>query len=159
MKKNRIVGLATVIAGLAGLNIFRYEKLKKQHKKLEENANRNVTVVNLLSQWMQLKNRGENLATKLVEEGYKKIAIYGMGCVGKLLVEELKGSEVEIVYGIDQKADSIVVDMEMYTLEEPLPEVDAVIVTVVYYFDTLEEKLWGHIKCPVISLMELLERQ
>ena len=89
-------------------------------------------------------------------KGYKKIAVYGMSYAGETLVGELKGSGVEAAYGIDQNADSVYADIDVFSTEDNLPTTDAVVVTAVTFFDEIEEKLSRKLDCPIISLEDIL---
>ena len=79
-----------------------------------------------------------------------------MSYAGETLIEELKETNVEAVYGIDKNADNIYVDISMYTIEENLPPVDAVVVTAITFFDEIEKKLSEKLECPIISLEDIL---
>ena len=79
-----------------------------------------------------------------------------MSYAGETLIEELKGSDITIAYGIDKNADSIYADIEVFALGDNLPDVDAVIVTAITYFDEIEEILSTKLKCPVLSLEDIL---
>ena len=88
---------------------------------------------------------------------FKTIAIYGMGALGKHLVEELKNSSlVEISYGIDRCVDTDKNSIKVLTSEDELPLVDVVVVTPVLEFDMIKEKLCGRLKVPFVSLEEIL---
>jgi hypothetical protein len=96
------------------------------------------------------------VADYLQTHGYKKIAIYGMSYVGETLVEELKNSDVEIAYVIDRNADNISVDFKIVSGEGQLDDVDAVIVTPVFFFSDIEEELSDKLDCPIISIEDIL---
>ena len=61
-----------------------------------------------------------------------------------------------MLYGIDQKADSIYADVDIVFIEDELQEVDAIVVTAITFFDEIEEKLSGKVDCPIISLDDIL---
>lgn len=79
-----------------------------------------------------------------------------MSYVGETLVDELKNSNITVLYGIDQKADSIYADVDIVFIEDELQEVDAIVVTAITFFDEIEEKLSGKVDCPIISLDDIL---
>ena len=76
--------------------------------------------------------------------------------VGETLVDELKNSNITVLYGIDQKADSIYADVDIVFIEDELQEVDAIVVTAITFFDEIEEKLSEKMDCPIISLEDIL---
>ena len=79
-----------------------------------------------------------------------------MGYVGERLYEELSNSDITVEYLIDKNAGNINTDMKIFTPDEELPKVDAVIVTPVTFFDEIEEMLAGKIACSVISIEDIL---
>lgn len=110
----------------------------------------------MMNQWVKVKQEGKNLADYFERNGYRKIAVYGMSYAGETLIEELKNSKVEVVYGIDQRADSIYADVNIVSVEGELELVDAVVVTAITFFDEIEEKLSEKVNCPIISLEDIL---
>ena len=78
-----------------------------------------------------------------------------MSYAGETLVNELKGSDIEIAYGIDRK-EEVFSYIDVITMEGSLPEVDAVVVTAITFFDEIEESLKRNVTCPIISLEDIL---
>lgn len=79
-----------------------------------------------------------------------------MSYAGETLIDELKGSKIEIAYGIDQRASSIYADVDIVSAEDTLKDVDAVVVTAISFFDEIEEKISLKLDCPIISLEDVL---
>ena len=67
----------------------------------------------LMKNWVKLKQKGVNLSSYFLRKGYNKIAIYGMNYVGRILVDELKNSGLEIVKGIDKDPDAANSDIKV----------------------------------------------
>lgn len=57
-------------------------------KSLEE---RQTYYRNCLEKWVELKQQGKSIASVLLEKNICKVAIYGMGTIGELLIKELDG--------------------------------------------------------------------
>lgn len=110
----------------------------------------------MMDQWVKVKQEGKNLSEYFEARGYKKIAIYGMSDVGETLVEELKGTCTEVVYGIDRNADNLAPDIDVVSVDSRLDPVDAVVVTAVTFFDEIERKLSEKMDVPVLSLERIL---
>ena len=89
---------------------------------------------------------------------FRRIAIYGMAELANRLTEELEGSGIEILYGIDRDAGcSISRIAEVYSPKEhKFPDVDAVIVTPCYAFESIQQDLAGKMDCPIISIEEVV---
>ena len=79
-----------------------------------------------------------------------------MSYAGETLIEELKETEIEIAYGIDKKADSLYSDIDVFSMEDLLEEVDVIVVTAITFYDEIEEKLSEKVKCPIVSLEDIL---
>lgn len=110
----------------------------------------------MMNQWVAVKQEGKNLADYFEKQGYKSIAVYGMSYAGERLLEELKGSDIQVQYGIDKNADNIYMDVNIVTMEDELKPVDAIVVTPIFFFDDIEEELSQKIDCPIISLEDVL---
>ena len=152
-------GFSAVLTTLAGAAVGAGAVLKTQRDKMkqENQLNRkNDAILKLYNQWVSLKQDGKNVADYLKAEGYKTVAIYGMHYMGENLLGELKGSGVEVKYAIDRNAEKLFFDVDVLTMEEELPQVDAVIVTAFYFFDEIEEALAEKIDCPVLSIEDIL---
>lgn len=89
----------------------------------------------ILDKWIQVKNRGGSLSIYFEDNLMHRVAIYGLGAIGKNLYEELRRAKIEVCYGIDKNAANIRIDgLEIKTLEEELTEVDVVVVTPIAFY-------------------------
>lgn len=144
--------LGGTLVGAFAVKKFSGDTAEKQR----DMSDKHLALFLMMNQWVAVKQEGKNLADYLERMGYGTIAIYGMSYAGERLREELKDSSVQIKYGIDQKAGSIYSDIDLVTLEDELEPVDAVIVTPIFFFDEIEEKLSQKLDCPIISLEDIL---
>lgn len=144
--------LAGAIAGAGAIGKVEGDRVNK----IQKMSDKHFSLFMMMNQWVKVKQEGKNLSTYFTNNGYKKIAIYGMSFAGETLTDELRGSEIEIAYGIDQNAASIYSDVEIVSFEDTLDEVDAVVVTAITFFDEIEEKLSQKLDCPIISLEDIL---
>lgn len=119
-------------------------------------SDKHLALFVMMNQWVRVKQEGKSLAAYFEKNGYQKIAVYGMSYAGETLIDELKGTGIKAAYGIDKKADAIYGDVDIVSGEEPLEDVDAVVVTAVTFFDEIEEKLSKKLECPIISLEDIL---
>lgn len=151
--------LKSVILILIGMAVGAFgisRRMKKSVNEIQNKCDKYWTLFLLLNQWVRVKQDGKNLSDYFIKKGYKRIAIYGMGYVGESLLAELKDSNIEIVYGIDRNADRLLMDIEILTLEDSLPEVDVIVVTAVTYFDEIQEALSKKINSKIVSLNDIL---
>lgn len=81
-----------------------------------------------------------------------------MGYAGNRLFDDLKGTGIEIAYVVDRKMDRISAETKLISKEEIpwQPEVDAIIVTAITFFDDIEEELCNMVECPIISLEDII---
>ncbi len=110
----------------------------------------------LFNRWMELKEENINLSKYLMKHRYYHIAIYGLGVMGKHLMEELKQTEIKVLYAIDQNTQMIYPDIEIKSVDSYLPQVDAIVVTATFDYDAIWTKLKELVDYPVISLAEIL---
>lgn len=152
-------GLISVVSMLAGAAVGAgaIEKVEGDRiNKVQKMSDKHLALFIMMNQWVKVKQASKNLSSYFNEKGYKKIAIYGMSYAGETLVEELRGTGVEIAYGIDKNASSLYSDIDIVSMDEALGEVDAVVVTPITFFDEIEEQLSQKLDCPIISLEDIL---
>ncbi len=155
MKKKTISAISFLAGTALGLGTMeRFER--KRCYKLEKESGKHLALFLMMNQWVKLKQENKSLVSYFMENEYKEIAVYGMSYAGETLVEELKGSEIEVVYGIDNRADSLYSDLNIVSSDDSLEKVDVVVVTAITFFDEIEEKLSKKINCPIISLEDIL---
>lgn len=106
--------------------------------------------------WMGLKERGINLEEYLIKHDINRIAIYGAGMMGRHLLAELSGRNVEVCYAIDKKAEIIELPIPTYRLEDEIDMVDAVIITVLSEVEGIRDELKKKMRCRIIWLKEML---
>ena len=128
-------------------------KALTKERKLSE---KHMALFLLMTQWVKVKQEGKNLSSWVEGKGYKKIAIYGLSYAGETLIEELKGTDTQIAYGIDKNAEQVYAEVDVETMNEELEEVDAIVVTAITFFDEIEEQLSEKVNCPIISLEDIL---
>jgi hypothetical protein len=144
--------LTGAVAGACAVGKTTGEKINKT----QNMSDKHLALFLMMNQWVKVKQEGKNLASYFEKNGYKKIAIYGMSYAGETLVDELKGSDIKVAYGIDQKANSLYSDVDIVTMDDELEKVDAIVVTAITYFDEIEDKLSEKIDCPIVSLEDIL---
>lgn len=153
MKKGFVV-LTGVIGFIGGAVLVGRitSKSSNEWKKMSDKFFSNTMVFN---QWMMAKQSGKNIADYLKKNNYKKIIIYGMSYIGERLVDELNNTEIEIVAGVDRNAKGIFANMPMLLPDEDMPEADCMIVTPVFFFDEIKEKMAQRFSNPIISFEDI----
>ena len=158
MKKGKLLAVGGTILGVAGIAGYKFFcKTKKQEKEVQGRVkveDRLRAYYDITNRWIQLKNEGKNLSEYFEENGYKKIAIYGMGNLGLRLHEELRNSVTKVEYGVDHMHGEMLKDLNVYCLKEvnSIDDVDAIVVTPVFAFDDIKKDLEEKTDKPIISL-------
>jgi len=108
-----------------------------------------------VEKWMRIKQRNKNLSSYFEAYGYRKIAVYGVGDLGKLLINELEDTPIIVDYAIDKNITSNE-KINVVTPDDDLSDVDAIVVTAIAYFDDINENLSNKVSCPIISLEDII---
>lgn len=142
---------------LIGGCIERYRSNKSAKdiiKKKQALVDKNMELFLLMNQWVKNRQQEKRLCSYFESNGYKKIAVYGMSYVGERLVDELENSTVKVEYGIDCSASAL--GSVIYTPDDKLPNVDVVVVTAISYFGEIRNMLKDKVKCPIVSLEDII---
>lgn len=122
-------------------------------KVLQKRCDKHEMYLNDLDFWMGLREKGENVGDYIYELGFRSVAIYGYGIMGRHLRNELQNSKVECKYIIDIQKQNIDIDgLDIYAPDEELPKVDVVVVASYFFMDEIDIKCY----CPVVGLDQLL---
>ncbi len=152
-------GLIAVVSALTGAAVGAAAVGKistDANFRIRNTSDKHLGLFLLMNRWVQVKQEGKNLSSYFESNGYKKIAIYGMSYAGERLLEELKNTQTEVEYGIDRNADALYADITIVSPDEELKEVDAVVVTSIFYMDEVEKTLSEKLSCPILSLEDIL---
>lgn len=152
-----VVGHAAFFAGIVGMFYSSYKKQYENAILQEERAKKNASVIRTFNLWMQSKQEGKSVCTFLENNNFHEVAIYGMNHVGQRLLDELEGSGITVKYAIDVNADNIHTRIKVVRPDEKLEQVDAIVVTPVFYYDEIERMLVSRVSYPVVSMEEIIE--
>lgn len=151
-KKGLFIFGAGIGTGLfTNYRLFR-NKVFEQKEQLEKYERQ----VFLLKRWIMQNGENNILQIYLNKNGFKKVALYGMEHLGQCAAYKLAdlSGELELLYGID--GDKVSSEIEIYRPEDNMPEVDVVIVTLIYEYENLKIELEKKFLCPVVSLEEII---
>lgn len=157
MKKCFFKLFLTAVAGVAEAILIVKQmnrKLVWKEKSVTDRINTNFQV---LSTWMRVKQEGGSVEKYLIGQGIHIIAIYGVAELGKHLYQELKNSEIQIAYAIDKNKTAVGLDnVPLIGLEDTFQQVDAIIVSAVYYYPEIKEDLAKITDMKVLSLEDIV---
>lgn len=112
--------------------------------------------VKLLHNWLLIKENKKNISMWLEEKNIRKVAIYGMGYLGRHLIEEINNSGVIIEYIIDKRSNVLHAPCPVYKLGDDLPEVDAIVVTLIGNDDEIHKNIRNYVQYKILSLEYIL---
>lgn len=153
---------------------YKFEYLEAIKEALEEYKDETIPVANVasvndqkiveryrgywkvLDQWLCIKEIGKSVSEYLNANNVRQIAIYGVGMLGKHLIKELENTEINIAYCVDRFVNSSENDYKTYSMDEKLPNVDAIIVTVIYDFENIRNQISKKFDGEIISLDTLI---
>lgn len=111
-----------------------------------------------LEKWLEIKQQGKSFNELLSKKGMKNIAIYGMGSIGKLLVNELtEQNRIEYFIVTNKNSDSFM-EYPVYSWDEKLPEDSECVSLIVipgYEMEEIEKQM-GDKFCDIYSLEDIL---
>ena len=111
----------------------------------------------LLYNWISVKQQNYSFAKILAQMKIDKVAVYGIGKHGKLLLDELLAAGVEVNFIVDKEPKEMYYkDIKVYTLKKELPFTDAIIVTPYLEIDSVKKELELKTNARIISLEDLI---
>lgn len=135
--------------GLRLINI--HQSMENRHyndknQKMQETAQR----------WLCIELENKLFEGVLTKKNISSIAIYGMGYLGCCLYDRLENTSVKIEYVMDRNMSELKKVVKTVSLDEELPKVDAVIVTVSGETERLCQLIRAKCNCKIMTLAELL---
>jgi hypothetical protein len=155
MKKGIISIISALLGGIVGAGVVGKSMMEKENS-IQIMSDKHFSLFLMMNQWVKVKQERKSLVEYFKKEGYKNIAIYGMSYAGETLLEELKDTDIHVVYGIDKGAESIYAEIDIVSPDDNLQEVDVIVVTAITFFEDIEEKLSKKVNCPIVSLEDVL---
>lgn len=107
--------------------------------------------------WIESEQKGFSLESYFRSRRIHRIAIYGMGDLGRRLYDELEDSGIEIAHILDREPGTMASILTFTPVDGEMMDVDAVVVTMLSYED-VARSLYAKGYSRVISLKEILER-
>lgn len=138
------------------------EKRREEYLRLVQQAkmtNKKNDFYIFMRNWVELHQSGKTMADVLYEMNIQRLAIYGAGKHGQMLLNELKDSQIEVVCWIDKNVEKKEIDgYPVCMIDNLISNLDAIIVTPYREFPEIKTMLEGKISVRIISLDELVGR-
>lgn len=145
------IGLFADILFKEGLN----RKLKKEKEQAKDELKKTGINNTILLDWLSVKQANINLEKYLSDNKITQVAVYGYGILGKAFLNELKNSSISVKCVIDKNFKNIKCTPEAIGLES-IPDVDAIVVCAVNYYDEISDELHRYTKNTIISLEDII---
>lgn len=131
--------------------------LQAENQSLIKTIDRYRDYWRILDLWVGMLERGKTIADYLINKGFQKVAIYGYGMLGKHLVYQLNKEDFQVNYVIERQKEKKIIGVSLYSLDDKLPYVDAIVVTVLYDYDKIEKILKEKLDCYVLPIDKIFE--
>lgn len=150
--------LKDVFIFLCGFGSCILTKFLKKPKSVVSNVDKFKSYYRATSRWILLKQEKVSLADYFKCNNIHTIAIYGMGEIGTLLVNELKETDIIIKYAIDRAVGNNFGEFPIIKQENLLDSesVDCIVVTPIFDFISIKEQLSKIKKFNVLSLEDII---
>lgn len=132
--------------------IYKNKKVKSQNKKI----NKFKQYYEILNFWLKATFEGKSIEKVIMQQGYKTIAIYGMGEIGQRLFESLKNTDIEVAYIIDE-GTSYFDELEIKNIGDELSPVDLIIITPTFDYEMISKKLSFYYQYKVCSIKDIID--
>lgn len=122
---------------------------------MTEQFNKFYNMYFMLEKWLEGQYSDRCIGDYIISKGWKNVAIYGCGDVGKLLYKELVLHNVNVVCGID-KNENIIYPIRVFNPDTFNEKIDAVIVTSIAFYAEIEELMRKKTNAEIVSLEEIV---
>ena len=143
----------TIIICIVFKNV--YIKKCENSYKMTEQFNKFYNMYFMLEKWLEGQYSDRCIGDYIISKGWKNVAIYGCGDVGKLLYKELVLHNVNVVCGID-KNENIIYPIRVFNPNTFNEKIDAVIVTSIAFYAEIEELMRKKTNAEIVSLEEIV---
>lgn len=116
-----------------------------------------------LHEWYYKKQKNRSLAAFMKKNGYNNIALYSLGTLGSIFLEEFLNENLSITYAIDKNKKNFpeqikgvpVIGIDEISAQK---QVDAIVICHVYYYNQIADELvkQGVPENKIISLNDIV---
>ena len=156
--KKIMLCIASAIGGAISGIYWMIKKCEPELMSKDNQAKRNAQSFRLACKWIGVIQSGKRIKDYFTERGIETVAIYGMGKLGKCLLQELEQSDIKIAYLIDKNINRKFEKYAFFSPEEYLPEVQTIVVTPSYDFTEISETLKKHTEAEILSIDDILTK-
>lgn len=129
--------------------------MRMEINSLEKKVDKYCGYWQVFDAWMKLLEHGGSPFDYMKVHGYNSVAIYGYGMLGKHLVHQLKAKGYSVDYAIEKNKTNKFKEIKVYAIDDPLPKVDLIVITVLYEYDKIYDDLNKKINCDIVPIDRL----
>lgn len=151
-----------IIFGI-GLGLGAAAGFIREHKRMENVLMEKIKKIDIFQRyksmllaWLKLYEDNITFDSFFDWYGAENIAVYGNGQIGKCFMSNMKNTQCRIDYIIDRNAAYMSTEIPIMTIADELPQVDAIVVTVIDDFDNIEEEIRKRYNYSVISIEDVI---
>ncbi len=133
--------------------------INEYYKKKSIEKDRFEAMFHIMDLWKKISETGHSISEYFYARNYNTIAIYGKGRIGDHIEKELQGSNIKVAYFIDRNKNLYHPTVNCYSLDEKLPKVDCVVITVVYGVGEIKNLLESVISADKKTIIEVIKDQ
>lgn len=116
-----------------------------------------MAIIRLYDAWMMANKNSKGIPGYLNDKNINNIAIYGMDNRGIRLFQELKGTSVNVRYGVDRNPPMRIKGLDIYHPDNiEKGSVDAVVVTAIFSYDSIKKDLEARGFVCILALDEII---
>lgn len=105
----------------------------------------------------KLYKQGKSIADSLKKRNIEEVAVYGYGVIGKRFVSELVKNKIKVAYIVDQDTSYSDLNIPIYSLKEKFPYTEVLIVTPLFAYEEILQKIKNQRINQIISIGEFIE--
>lgn len=133
--------------------------VNNKYKISNEHSKKMLQFYNIMDKWMELLESNKVFDNYFVENGWNKVAIYGLKELGMHLYNQLINSSVDVKFVIDKNSEELKnLCVPVYSPDSELPDVDVIVVTAPFYYKEIYAVLRKKTECRIISIEDILYR-
>lgn len=145
-----IKNIVAFVIGFVTSGILVYLLIGEKIYDLKNIVARQEKTILLEKRIIMLMQINKKVFASLEKSGYKKIAIYGMDHLGKLVYSELEKYNLDLLYGIDE--DKVSSEIKIMRPTDELPNVDVIVVATFWDYEKVKNLFEKRLSCPIVSI-------
>lgn len=118
-------------------------------------AKKHLQIIDVFKAWMIMLEMGKKIDVFFLQNGYKTVAICGMGYLGERLLAALERTDIEVKYVMEQKKNVSYGDTPVRSLDDDLEPVDVIVITPISHYYSIREQLSKKVDCKFVSIEEV----